>query len=54
MEASKLINAEFKMLAVRMLNDPSENFNKDWKHENGYREHKNKMKNTIIEIKNIY
>ena len=50
METSTLLDAEFKTLVIRMLNELSKNFNIIKK---GHGNHKKEMKDTLIKIKNL-
>ena len=53
-EASKLLDTEFKTMVIRVLNEPSENFNSIKKGlENHKKENQSEMENTLTEMKNI-
>ena len=52
METSNLLDAEFKMLAIRMLSELSENFNSIKKGRETIKKNQSEMKDILTEKKN--
>ena len=52
METSKLLDAAFKTLVIRILSELSENFNSIKKGMETIRKNQSEMKDTLIKIKN--